>query len=96
MLGDRDGRLRHAPLLALPLLPELPLPARLAHEADLPGHPVEDLAHPLHPAVDGVEFAGGVPGVVTLHSQRQLLPHRGPRDLLARVRGFGRVKGREG
>ena len=60
------------------------------------GHQVEDLAHLVHPAIDGIEFAGGVPGVVALHSQCQALPHRGPRDLFARVRGFGRVKGREG
>jgi hypothetical protein len=66
------------------------------HLLALGRHQVEDLAHPLRPAGDHVEFAGGVPGVVALHRKGQPLLHRGPRDLLAQFRSRGRLKGREG
>jgi len=62
----------------------------------LGGHQVEELAHILHPAINHVEVAGGVPGVIALHGQGQPLLHRGPCGLLAQPRCLGPIKGREG
>jgi hypothetical protein len=59
----------------------------------LGGHRVEELAHILHPAINHVELAGGVPGVVALDGHGQPLLHRGPRDLLAQPGSLSGLKG---
>jgi hypothetical protein len=62
----------------------------------LGGHQVEELAHILDPAINHVEVAGDVPGVMALHGQGQPLLHRGPCGPLVQPGGLGSIEGREG